>query len=122
MFQRFVAILLIIAVISSGLTKCLIFASFSLNQKYIAEKYCVNKDKPWLHCEGKCFLMKKLKQAEEKEQKQERDTQKNLVQDIFCTSQEQVAFHIALLEVLGHAPVDLYSFQRSFAPYHPPEA
>ena len=43
------------------------FTSFKLNQNYIAATLCVNKNKPQLHCEGKCYLTKKLKQADEKE-------------------------------------------------------
>jgi len=44
--------------------------SFKMNQEYIAATLCENKDKPQLHCNGKCVLSQKLKQAEEKEQKQ----------------------------------------------------
>lgn len=36
----------------------------------IAEKLCINKDKPWMHCNGRCYLMNKVRQAEESEKKQ----------------------------------------------------
>ncbi|MHA4895584.1 hypothetical protein ACXZ1K_12595 [Pedobacter sp. PWIIR3] len=52
-----------------------------MNQKYIAATLCVNKNKPEMHCNGKCYLMKKLKQAQEKEQRQERQSQKTQLQD-----------------------------------------
>ncbi len=35
-------------------------AYFELNIDYIVEKYCVNKDKPIMKCNGKCHLSKKL--------------------------------------------------------------
>jgi len=38
---------------------------------YIAK--CINKDKPQLHCDGQCVLMKKIREKEEEE------TKKNLV-------------------------------------------
>lgn len=38
-----------------------------------------------MHCNGKCYLMKKLKDAEEKEKKQEQDAKKN-TQDVFIVS------------------------------------
>ncbi|MFB5944207.1 hypothetical protein [Albibacterium profundi] len=38
---------------------------------YIAK--CINKDKPELHCDGQCVLMKKIKEQEK------RETQKNYV-------------------------------------------
>lgn len=33
---------------------------FELNLDYIVQKYCVNKDKPMLHCNGKCHLKKQM--------------------------------------------------------------
>ena len=35
-------------------------AYFELNIDYIVEKYCVNKDKPVMKCNGKCHLSKQL--------------------------------------------------------------
>ncbi len=43
---------------------------FFANRGYIAEKLCVNKDKPMLKCHGKCFLAKKLKEAESEKQQE----------------------------------------------------
>jgi hypothetical protein len=55
-------------------------ASYELNQKYIAEKLCENKDRPWMHCNGRCYLMNKVKQAEENEKKQESKDLRNSFQ------------------------------------------
>ncbi len=33
---------------------------YQLNIDYIVEKYCVNKTRPQLKCNGKCYLNKKL--------------------------------------------------------------
>jgi len=43
---------------------------FFANQKFLAKKHCVNKARPQLKCDGKCFLAKKIKEAEQKEEKQ----------------------------------------------------
>ena len=32
------------------------------------EKDCINKDKPWMHCNGQCQMMKKMRQEENKDQ------------------------------------------------------
>lgn len=40
---------------------------WKINQKYIAQTQCENKDKPQMHCDGKCYLAKQLKKTEEKE-------------------------------------------------------
>lgn len=42
---------------------------YVINQDYIAEYLCVNKDKPMLNCNGKCYLAKMLqKERDEKKQ------------------------------------------------------
>jgi hypothetical protein len=45
----------------------ILFAGYSLNRNFITEKYCVNKNKPSLHCNGKCHLAKVLKDEERKD-------------------------------------------------------
>lgn len=44
--------------------KGMVLLHFWANRAYIAERFCENKDKPQLHCEGKCYLHKQLKKAE----------------------------------------------------------
>ena len=46
-----------------------LFAWYNINKQAITEQLCVNKDKPELHCEGKCYLGKQLKKAEEGERR-----------------------------------------------------
>ncbi|GAA4888905.1 hypothetical protein GCM10023311_11090 [Flaviramulus aquimarinus] len=43
------------------------YVEYVLNQDYIAEFLCVNKDKPKLQCNGKCYLVKELKKQQENE-------------------------------------------------------
>lgn len=69
MLNRFIAICLLFALISSGFSHFLVVAGCEANQKYIAANLCENKSKPWLHRNGHCYLMKKIRQAEEKEKK-----------------------------------------------------
>jgi hypothetical protein len=51
--------------------KPITYFNWKINQEIITQKYCVNKDKPMLHCDGKCYLMKKMNQLD-LEEKQER--------------------------------------------------
>src|SRR5205085_1919482 len=37
------------------------------NRDFFAEVLCINKDKPALHCNGRCVLMQKLKAAAREE-------------------------------------------------------
>jgi hypothetical protein len=38
---------------------------YVVNQDYIAEFLCINKDKPELECNGKCHLKKELQKTQE---------------------------------------------------------
>ena len=38
--------------------------NFYLNQKEIAAKECIYKNRPEMHCNGKCFLAKQLRKAD----------------------------------------------------------
>ncbi|MDX2281577.1 MAG: hypothetical protein NW218_18460 [Saprospiraceae bacterium] len=44
--------------------KGFVLLHFMANRAYIVEHYCENRDKPQMHCEGKCYLNKQLKKAE----------------------------------------------------------
>lgn len=44
-----------------------VMIGFYVNQEYIAKKLCVNRDKPQLHCNGKCHLTKQLREENRKE-------------------------------------------------------
>ena len=101
MKYKLTAVLLIIAIISSSFSRSFIYAGYQLNKNYIAVKLCENRNRPWLHCNGKCYLMKKIKQAEEKQNASEREAQKNLVQESFCSDIADVKFYTQLLQVIA---------------------
>lgn len=46
---------------------------YQVNKSSIAKELCINRNRPQLHCDGKCFLAKKLKAADEREQKSTSD-------------------------------------------------
>lgn len=47
---------------------------FTINKKYIASVLCVNKSKPQMHCDGKCFLKKEMTRGAD----QQNNNQKNI--------------------------------------------
>lgn len=83
MLKRLTAWLLIFSVLTVNYSRLFVYAGFKLNQSYITAKLCENRDKPFLHCNGKCYLMKKIKQAEDKQNNAESQAQKNLFQDVY---------------------------------------
>ena len=47
----------------------LLVLDYALNKARITALYCVNKARPQLHCDGKCYLAQKLRKAAQHEQK-----------------------------------------------------
>jgi len=101
MLNRLVVVTLLVALISCNLSRFFVCAGFSLNQNYIAATLCENKGRPWLHCNGRCYLMKKLRQAEQKEKSAEREMQKNLFQEALFTADAGLKFQSSLLGVVS---------------------
>ncbi len=108
MLKRLTALCLLAALISSNFSRFFAFAAFQANQKYIAQNLCVNKSRPWLHCNGHCYFMKKVKQAEEQEKKEAAKDNLNRMEVSFF--QEPFQFTIA-------TPVLLESSTCSFPNY-----
>ncbi len=48
-------------------------AYYKVNKEYITRVLCQNRDKPQLHCDGKCYLAKKLKEQQQKQDQQTSD-------------------------------------------------
>jgi hypothetical protein len=42
----------------------LLVLHFAVNQAHITARFCENKARPRLHCNGKCYLAKQLRRAE----------------------------------------------------------
>ncbi len=59
----------IILYIAAMLRPVMPLANYLINQDYIAEFLCINKDKPELECNGKCYLAKQLKEVSEEKEK-----------------------------------------------------
>ncbi|RKR84659.1 hypothetical protein BDD43_4908 [Mucilaginibacter gracilis] len=108
MFKRFTAILLLVTLISSNFSMFMVYAGFEMNHKYIAENLCINRSRPWMHCNGKCYFMKKIHQAEENEKKQEAKDNLNRLEVSFF----QEPFQLSFIE-----PAILETVKSSFPPY-----
>nr|WP_121271171.1 hypothetical protein [Pedobacter schmidteae] len=95
---------------------------YQLNKTYISTQLCENRNKPELHCNGQCFLKKKLAQAE----KNEREAAEGLKQTdfpLFITASFQQKFCEAPIGNKGNTPLfNHYSFIVSHTIFHPPSA
>lgn len=46
---------------------------YVFNYEYIATELCVNRDRPEMHCNGKCYLMKSMAQEAKRTAGQKRE-------------------------------------------------
>lgn len=80
-FRKIIAIFLLLGIVTNSFNQWLLFSSYTVNKEYISTVLCTNKDKPHLHCDGKCFLDIKLKELEQKN-KEEQDNLKRMVETL----------------------------------------
>ncbi|MFD2287789.1 hypothetical protein GJU39_16315 [Pedobacter petrophilus] len=57
----------------------IVYSAYQMNKDYITSVFCINKAHPELHCDGQCFLAKKLKDLDGKN-KQTQETLKRIVE------------------------------------------
>ena len=62
--QTYIALWLLIVVLLPSAFKVGFISYFYANQAAITQKHCVNKDRPELQCNAKCYLSKQLNQDE----------------------------------------------------------
>jgi len=119
--KTLVAYLLTICILFSSMGSTILFVHYTINKNYYAKVLCENKNKPMLHCNGKCRLSKELKELEKKadapfsplKEKQE-TVQFFESQDVFSIVLEvQDPKHIAYYQVQTLPEV-------CFSVFHPP--
>ncbi|PSL31534.1 hypothetical protein CLV60_103400 [Dyadobacter jiangsuensis] len=47
---------------------------YELRKEYITKNICVNRNRPQLHCDGKCYLAKKLAESQKQEEQSAENT------------------------------------------------
>src|SRR5690606_17911547 len=86
MIRNSIAFILIVTLLTSGFSRFFVYAGFELNRDFIATTLCENIDMPEMHCNGQCYLAKKIQQAQEKEKSNTQDLKKGNYQEAFITT------------------------------------
>ncbi|MFC5282078.1 hypothetical protein [Pedobacter alpinus] len=120
MLKRFICIFLVILMGISTFTRLFYFAGYEINKDYIAKVLCINKNVPELNCNGKCFLSKKIAEAEKKEQSAERNTQKDITQQVMLISTFNFLFKDTQTTILQKEYLNNYSLLNYSSFFQPP--
>ena len=98
---------------------------YVINYEYIAKVLCINKDKPEMHCNGKCHLMQEMAKTSEKELPLT-PTKKHVVTEteiLFYQELESFAFDGFFNESRLHITSNYFNFHqllKSSGTFHPP--
>jgi hypothetical protein len=96
-------------------------ADYFLNKSYIAKVLCINKERPQIHCNGKCYLAKQLKAEQKKDQQTPISKKSNIDLQWFDVPTTPQFTNITEDKITTHLPAsaaDLSSFHPAI--FHPP--
>ena len=99
---------------------------YLVNKDYIKTVLCINKDVPEMHCDGKCYLKKKLKKASDGNTSKTKTTPNTIK-----FSDYPIGF-VKLFRSVNHMISkktinkygylsQIYSYQFMYSPFQPPE-
>jgi hypothetical protein len=123
-FKRKIALALALVFLLQVFGSVFIYADFIINNEYIATVLCINKKKPEMHCDGKCYLKMQLGKEEEKKQSQENILKENnKVQFVYEPYSSGLTIEIALAidTEASFYYHQISSQELAFAIFHPPQ-
>ena len=122
LYRQLAALIFLAAFLAQTFSKAFDIADYYSNKvKYAAN--CENKSRPMMHCNGQCQLMKKLKEKEDKEQKnpQRKYEQRNEITLLSKTYFPEVSLFEDEADSTKYTPYkDPYYAGCTFDIFHPP--
>lgn len=121
--RKAIAILLLFSVMVRPFTQAYYLIDYQLRQDFIARTLCINKAKPQLNCNGKCYLAKRLQAAEERDTKaQHHILDKYELPALICHDLPVANFQPPFTEKLTAAYnyANLYAGRFAISVFHPP--
>ena len=116
--------LTLLGVLGSTLMIPLAYLDFELRKEYIQEVLCINREKPEIGCEGKCFLMKKLDRAQDLPATDRQASNENFQLSFFTGIENQLHYEpVSSLKSVCFSGFMAPDFKSLFpnSIFHPPE-
>jgi hypothetical protein len=82
MLKKSTALILLLAFFAMTFSRTIIITSFWARQDYITKIICENRNRPVMECWGSCYLSKKLKKEDHKDQENPERKVENKVESI----------------------------------------
>ena len=114
------SILVLFSFLIVNMSKSIILINYQLNKAEITAKYCVNKDKPQMHCCGKCLLKKKMAEQEAQQNFPAFPDVKTDMQLSVVSCQLSVTYPDIQRSELNFQQLALHSLFEGTGVFHPP--
>ena len=122
--KRYIAILMTFMILAGTFKDVASFLSFKVNQDYIAEVLCINKDIPESSCHGKCMLIKNIQENHEPNEKSPAPLIEKTQNLIFLIPFQKDAFNHGILLHIQKPPFasrQMIESNYHFDIFHPPQ-
>ena len=122
--KKLFAIIAFVGILLQTFSQVVIVADYYANKDYIAKNLCENRDKPQMHCEGKCCLKKKLAQQGKDQAPSPRNQRSEQVVNLFCADTRfEVKHYVPVLSAAIYFSYnDLHTASFHHSVFHPPAA
>ncbi|WP_291035753.1 hypothetical protein [Dyadobacter sp. 50-39] len=104
----------------------LLYLDFEIRREYIVANLCENKNRPQMHCDGKCYLAKRIASLDEQEKRQAEKTYISRLIDQVMDQRADFSFTRQAI-VVQLPPRVVFSLTSCFTPripvddiFHPP--
>lgn len=97
--------------------------SYVIQYDYIVNELCVNRDRPDLHCNGKCHLMKEMANAAAAEKQADKDYKFPVLEQIsFVTAWYEVTLPVVFTLPVSHSffYLNVYDYTSVYDGFRPP--
>lgn len=122
MLRQCIAFFLLLAFLASTFSKAFIVVDFYANQDYIAKTLCENRDKPMMHCCGRCQLRKRLVHEDNQDKSNPERRAENKQEVFFCDDHVKApVVPIPLCSSQSYKPyLSASPIDRAAGIFHPP--
>jgi hypothetical protein len=122
MLKQCTAFVLLLAFMTTTFSKAFIVVDFYANREYIARNLCENRDKPLMHCGGRCQLCKRLNREADQDKNNPEQRPENKQEVLFFGESNTVLGEpaIGFVDLPYSYFTDKDPVDRGYGIFHPP--
>ncbi|MBK9733043.1 MAG: hypothetical protein IPO83_17460 [Chitinophagaceae bacterium] len=119
-FKSSAASVMAAMIVLQSLSLLYVQCEFNINQAYIARVLCINRDKPQMHCDGKCYLKKEIDRNAEKENSHQKEISSYTSITLFFYQPSEQVIYPAMLQIFKDLIPGYFSSGFRIRTDHPP--